>query len=81
MQTALKLESKLVLHGHETLRKALREEKTFVGIYLPILSSGFLICQLDIDKLTLNYQNNFKTREDPDNVLPEEPTSNIEGTV
>ena len=81
MQAALKLESKMVLHGHETLRLALREEKKIYWIYLPILSSGLLVCQLDIDKLTLNYQNNFKTREDPDNVLPEEPTSNIEGTV
>ena len=78
MQAALKLESKMVLHGHETLRPALREEKNICRIYLPILSSSLLICQLDIDKLTLNYQN---FREDPDNVLPEEPTSNIEGTV
>ena len=81
MQAALKLESKMFLHGHETLRPALREERNICRIYLPILSSGLLVCQLDIDKLTLNYQNNFKTREDPDNVLPEEPTSNIEGTV
>ena len=51
----------MVLHGHETLRPALREEKNICRIYLPILSSGLLICHLDIDKLTLNYQNYFKT--------------------
>ena len=51
----------MVLHGHETLRPALREEKYICRIYLPILSSALLICQLDIDKLTLNYQNYFKT--------------------
>ena len=51
----------MFLHGHETLRPALREEKNICRIYLPILSSGLLVCQLDIDKLTLNYQNHFKT--------------------
>ena len=42
-------------------KKSFERGKNICRNYLPILSSGFLICQLDIDKLTLNYQNNFKT--------------------
>ena len=60
MQATLKLESKMALHGRETLR-SFERRKNNCRFYLPILSGGLLICQLDIDKLTLNYQTDVKT--------------------
>lgn len=55
VEAAFKLESKMSLHGFKALQEKSKSLQTLLqDIYLSILSSGVLIGQLYIDKLTRN---------------------------